>query len=152
YGLAIVAFPMGAIVAGLSAAVLIRRVGSGKVAVAGTILTSLGVLVAGTAPSAALFVAGLFIGGAMDAITDVAQNAHALRVQRRYRRSIINSFHALWSIGAVLGGSMAAGAIALEVPLPLHLTTTSAVLRVVSLAPLRFTLPGRERRYAAQPP
>ncbi|RZI94415.1 MAG: phenylalanine--tRNA ligase subunit beta, partial [Microbacterium sp.] len=31
-------------------------------------------------------------------ITDVAQNSHGLRVQRRYGRSIINSFHAIWSI------------------------------------------------------
>ncbi|SDB79921.1 Sugar phosphate permease [Raineyella antarctica] len=144
YGLAVAAFPAGAVIAGLGAAVLIRRFGSGKVAVAGTLLTALGVLLAGTAPSVAVFAIGLFLGGAMDAITDVAQNAHGLRVQRRYGRSIINTFHAVWSIGAVLGGAMAAAAIALGLPIGVHLTISAVVFSVVAVVTLRFTLPGRD--------
>lgn len=142
YGLAVASFPVGAIVAGLAAAALIRRFGSAKIAVFGTILTSLGVLAAGLAPSVLLFALGLFIGGAMDAITDVAQNAHGLRVQRGYGRSILNSFHAVWSIGAVLGGSMAAAAIALGLPIGVHLVISALLFCVVSLTALRFCLPG----------
>ena len=144
YGLAVAAFPAGAIVAGLAAAGLIRRFGSGRVAVAGTLLTSLAVVAAGLAPSALLLAVGLLLGGAVDAITDVAQNAHALRVQRRYGRSIINSFHAVWSIGAVLGGAMAAGAIALRLPLGIHLGISAVIFGAVSLTALRFCLPGRD--------
>ncbi|GAA3762628.1 MFS transporter [Spinactinospora alkalitolerans] len=144
YGLAVAAFPTGAILAGLAAATLIRRFGSAKVAVAGTILTSLGVIAAGLAPSIVAFTAGLFFAGAMDAITDVAQNTHGLRVQRRYGRSIINSFHAVWSIGAVLGGSMAAGAIALDLPIGVHLGVSAAVFSTVSVVALRSCLPGRD--------
>ena len=144
YGLAVAAFPAGAIVAGLAAAGLIRRFGSGRVAVAGTLLTSLAVVAAGLAPSALLLAVGLLLGGAVDAITDVAQNAHALRVQRRYGRSIINSFHAVWSIGAVLGGAMAAGAIALRLPLGIHLGISGVIFGAVSLTALRFCLPGRD--------
>jgi MFS family permease len=144
YGLAVAAFPIGAIVAGLASATLIRRFGSGAVAAAGMILTGLGVLMAGMAPSVGLFAAGLFLGGAMDAITDVAQNAHGLRVQRRYGRSIINGFHATWSIGAVVGGSMAAAAIAAHLPLGIHLGISAAIFAVVCLIALRFCLPGAE--------
>lgn len=131
YGLAIAAFPAGAMVAGLGAAVLIRRFGSARVAVVGTILTSLGILAAGLAPSALFFALGLFLGGAADAITDVGQNAHSLRVQRGYGRSIINSFHAIWSIGAVLGGSMSAAAIALALPIGLHLGISGKTVFVI---------------------
>jgi MFS family permease len=144
YGLAVAAFPLGAIVAGLAAASLIRRFGSARVAVTGTILTAAGVLAAGLAPSVWLFAAGLLAGGAMDAITDVAQNAHGLRVQRRYGRSILNSFHALWSVGAVLGGAMAAAAIALHVPLGVHLAVSGVVFSAVALTALRLCLPGRD--------
>lgn len=144
YGLAIAAFPAGAIAAGLAAAVLIRRFGSARVAVVGTIVTSAGVLAAGLAPSVIFFAFGLFIGGAMDAITDVAQNAHALRVQRGYRRSIINSCHATWSIGAVIGGSMSAAAIAMALPLGIHLTISGLIFAVISLIALRLCLPGRD--------
>lgn len=144
YGLSIAAFPVGAIIAGLAAAAIIRRFGSAKVAVAGTILTSVGLLAAGLAPSVLLFAAALLFGGAADANTDVAQNAHGLRVQRRYRRSIINSFHAVWSIGAVLGGAMSAGAIALGLSLGAHLAISGVLFSTVSLIALRFCLPGKD--------
>ncbi|MEU3067030.1 MFS transporter [Streptomyces sp. NPDC006906] len=142
YGLAVAAFPAGAITAGLAAGVLVRRMGSARVAVLGTLLTGAGILAAGLAPSVALFAVSLFLAGAMDALTDVAQNAHGLRVQRLYGRSILNSFHAIWSIGAVTGGLMAAGAMSLGLSLGVHLAGSAAVLVAAAVAALRFCLPG----------
>jgi len=142
YGLAVIAFPAGAIASGLAAGALVRRIGSARTAVFGTVLTALGVLAAGLAPSLGLFVLALLLGGAMDALTDVGQNAHGLRVQRRYGRSIFNAFHALWSMGAVVGGAMAAAAIALDVPLGIHLAVSGALFVTVALVALRFCLPG----------
>ncbi|MGW4548728.1 MFS transporter [Streptomyces violaceorubidus] len=144
YGLAVAAFPAGAIAAGLAAGVLVRRFGSARVAVGGTLLTGAGILVAGLADSVVVFAGALFLAGAMDAFTDVAQNAHGLRVQRRYGRSLINSFHAIWSIGAVTGGSMAAAAIALGVARGPHLLFSAAVFAVAACVALRYCLPGPE--------
>jgi MFS family permease len=151
YGLAVAAFPAGAIVAGLAAGVVIRRIGSAQVAVTSTILTGLAVLVAGLSPSVWWLGVALFLGGATDACTDVAQNAHGLRVQRRYGRSIINSFHAVWSGGAVLGGAMAAGAIALGVPIGVHLGVSAALFSGVALVALRFCLPRHDADSSAEP-
>ncbi|GGZ77726.1 MFS transporter [Streptomyces rubiginosohelvolus] len=142
YGLAVAAFPAGAITAGLAAGVLVRRMGSARVAVLGTLLSGAGILAAGLAPSVALFATALFLAGAMDALTDVAQNAHGLRVQRLYGRSILNSFHAIWSIGAVTGGLMAAGAMSLGLSLGVHLAVAAVVLVAAAGATLRFCLPG----------
>ncbi|MFD6533806.1 MFS transporter [Streptomyces sp. NPDC060184] len=142
YGLAVAAFPTGALVAGPAAGALLRRFGSARVAVAGTLLTGAGVLAAGLAGAVPLFAAALFLAGAMDAVTDVAQNAHGLRVQRRYGRSIINSFHAIWSIGAVAGGLMAAGAMALDLTRGQHLTVSGLVFVAAALVALRYCLPG----------
>ncbi|NHI11636.1 sugar phosphate permease [Streptomyces sp. KO7888] len=144
YGLAVAAFPAGAITAGLAAGILVRRFGSARVAVGGTLLTGAGILAAGLADSVAVFAGALFLAGAMDAFTDVAQNAHGLRVQRRYGRSIINSFHAIWSIGAVTGGSMAAAAIALGVSRGPHLLFSAVVFAVAACVALRYCLPGTE--------
>ncbi|MEV4736623.1 MULTISPECIES: MFS transporter [unclassified Microbacterium] len=150
YGIAIAAFPAGAIAAGLLAAVLIRRFGSARVAVIGTVGVGIALLAAALAPTGILFAAALLLGGAFDAITDVGQNAHGLRVQRRYGRSIINSFHAIWSIGAVLGGGMAAAAIALQLPLAVHLGISTAVFAAVALTSLFFCLPGRDEEADAE--
>ncbi|MGN7251816.1 MFS transporter [Arthrobacter sp. SAFR-014] len=144
FGLAVAAFPLGALLAGLAAGVLIRRFRSSRVAVAGTILTSLGILCAGMAPSWAMLAAALFFAGAMDAVTDVAQNAHGLRVQRLYQRSIINSLHAVWSIGAVLGGLMGAAAAGLDLAPGIQLSISAALFAALTLCCYRFLLPGPE--------
>lgn len=148
FGLAVAAFPLGALLAGLTAGMLIRRFRSSRVAVAGMALTSAGIFVAGTSPAWGLLAAGLFAAGAMDAITDVAQNSHGLRVQRLYRRSIINSFHAVWRIGAVLGGLMGTAAAALSIPLTLHLAVSGALFTLLAAACYPFLLPGSEPRGA----
>jgi MFS family permease len=142
YGLTLAAFPAGAILAGLAAATLIRRLGSATVATLGTVLTAAGLLAAAWAPGALWFALALLAAGALDALTDVAQNAHGLRVQRHLGRSVINSFHALWSLGAVLGGAMAAAAIALELPLRTHLLLSGLLFAVVALLARRAALPG----------
>ena len=140
YGLLVAAWPAGALIAGLGAGWLIRRFGSGTVAVFGTILTGLAIFSASFATASVGLVAAAFaLAGAMDAVTDVAQNAQGLVVQRRMGRSIINSFHALWSVGAVLGGLMAAAALTL--PLPMHFGVSWLIFAVVALAAWRFCLP-----------
>lgn len=142
YGAAIAAFSAGALVAGLTAGALIRRFRSSRVTVAGTIGIATFVLFAGVAPSAAVLAGALFVAGACDAVTDVAQNAHGLRVQRNYGRSIINSFHAVWAVGAILGGLTGAAAIALNIPRAVHLGAAAVVLSAVVVAAYPYLLPG----------
>ena len=127
YGIAIAAFSAGALVAGLTAATLIRRYRSSRVAVVGTLGIGGFVVVAGLAGDPVVLAAALFAAGACDAVTDVAQNAHGLRLQRHYGRSIINSLHAVWAAGAVLGGSMGAAAIALDIGRATHLAIAAVV-------------------------
>ncbi|MGA7203015.1 MAG: MFS transporter [Specibacter sp.] len=148
FGLAVASFPVGALAAGLASGFLIRRFRSSRVAVVGTVLTAVGIMLAGVAPSGIIFAVALCLGGATDAITDVAQNSHGLRVQRGYGRSILNSFHAVWSIGAVAGGLMGAAAAGLGVPLGLHLAISGAVFAAVSLSCLHLLLAGPEPRMA----
>lgn len=142
YGLVVAAFPTGALAAGLLAGTLIRRFTSARMAVVGSAGIAVLTAVAASSPTAVLVAMALFVGGASDAITDVAQNTHGLRVQRVYGRSIINSLHAIWSIGAVLGSAMAAAAIAADVPRQLHLVVTAIVFTLVTLVAYRFLLRG----------
>lgn len=145
YGVAIAAFPVGALVAGLAAAPLIRRFRSARVAVVTNIGVGVFVFAASLAASAVVLATVLFIAGTCDAVTDVAQNAQALRVQRNYGRSIINSLHAVWSAGAVLGGAMGAAAIALHLPRTTHLAVSAALFSAVVLAAYPFLLHGPDQ-------
>ncbi|MWJ20121.1 MFS transporter [Clavibacter michiganensis subsp. michiganensis] len=144
FGAAVAASPLGALIAGLAAGVLIRRYRSARVAVAATVVASVGILLAGLAPGWLVLAGALFLAGAMDSITDVAQNSHALRVQRLYGRSIINSFHAVWSIGAVAGGIMGAAAAQIRMPLLVHLSISAALFSALAVLSLLWLLKGPE--------
>lgn len=153
YGLIIAAFPLGAIIGGPFAAKFVEHFTSAKVAAYGTFLIGIAltlsaILVAVAQGGGAILVvpfALLFaLGGATDAIVDVGQNAHGLRVQKRYGRSIINSFHASWSLGAMTGGLMAMVATALAVPIGYHIGFAGVLFSIVALIASKHTLPGHD--------
>lgn len=144
FGLAVAAGPVGALIAGLTAGALIRRFRSSRVAIAATVLTAVGILVAGVAPAWIALAGGLFLAGAMDSVTDVAQNSHGLRVQTLYGRSILNSFHAIWSAGAVIGGVLGAAAAQVGLPRSVHLTASAIVFSLMALMSWRLLLAGPE--------
>jgi MFS family permease len=143
-GAALAAMPLGALLAGLSSAVLIRRFGSGRVASTGLVVLGVLLWAVAVAPNWPALAAAFLVAGALDAVVDVAQNAHGLRVQRLYGRSIINGFHGLWSIGAVSGGLMGSLAAGLGVPLPVHLGASAVVFGVVAALISRAMLPGAD--------
>lgn len=143
-GVAVAAMPAGALLAGLAAGPLIARFSSARVASFGMAAIALGVVLVGLAPGWGLFAGAMFLVGTADAIVDVAQNAHGLRVQRRYGRSILNSFHALWSVGAVAGGLMGSAAAGAAVPIAVHLGLSSVLSVLIAVAVYPLLLPGAD--------
>lgn len=144
YGVMVAAFPGGALVAGLTAGAVIRRHGSARVAVLASAALAILVGLVGLAPSAVLVSVALFTGGCCDALADVGQNSHGLWVQRRYGRSIINSLHAVWAAGAVLGGLLGAGSLAIGMSRAAHLGLSAVLFATMALAVWPFLLTGDE--------
>jgi MFS family permease len=143
-GVALAAHPLGALLAALSAATLIRRFTSARVATTALVLLSVFLWTVTVAPNWGVLVLAFLLAGAVDAVMDVAMNAHGLRVQRRYGRSIINGFHGLWSIGAVTGGLLGAAAAGLGIPLPLHMGLVAAACAGLAVLTYRALLPGHD--------
>ena len=114
-GVALLAAPVGLVIVAAFADRLIDRFGSARPAVAGAAAISLLPITFGLAGSMAVLMAALLVYGMSGGLADVAVNAQAVRVERGYRRPIINSFHACFSfgglLGALLGGLFAWAAI-----------------------------------------
>lgn len=147
FGQAVAAASVGALVAGLAASWLISRLTSAKVASLGMLVVALALLGAGLARSWIVLAVCLLVVGGTDSIVDVAQNAHGLRVQRRWGTSIVTNFHASWSLGAVLGAAMGQAMAGAGVGLGTHMVLTAVVLLVLSIGPLLagWFLPGHDR-------
>lgn len=145
FGTVLAAFPAGSLAVGLLAARVVGRWSSARVAAWGIVLLAVAFAAVGQVPPAIALAAVLFVGGGLDALIDVAQNAHGLRVQRAYGRSIVNSFHGVWSVGAVVGGLMGSAAAGLSVPLSWHLFGAGVLASVLAIGAYRWTLAGPDR-------
>jgi MFS family permease len=142
FGTAIGAYGLGALALGLLGGVLVRRFGSRRVAWLSTLTIAATLAVIGLAPSWLALASVLAVLGALDAYADIGANAHGLRVERIYGRSILNSLHAVWSVGAVLGGSMGAAAAGLEIEVALHLAAVAGLFALAAVVASRFLLRG----------
>ncbi|GAA0252975.1 MFS transporter [Cryptosporangium japonicum] len=147
-GSAVAAFWLGALLVGFGGGLVVSRWGSGRVATAVTLGACANLVVVGLAGSWWSFAAALFVAGSLDTVADIAENAHALRVERLYRRSILNSLHAVWSIGAVTGGVFGSAAAGGDVPPVVHFSIVAVVLGLVASTASRFLLTGEDGRPA----
>ncbi|GAB3623164.1 MFS transporter [Mariniluteicoccus endophyticus] len=141
-GLAIAAGPLGGLVGGMFTTWAMKRWGSGRVATWAQVMQILAFCLVLNAPHPALFAACIVLMSTTDVYTDVAMNVHGLRVQKLYGRSINNSFHAFWSLGAVCGGLLGATFAGMNLALPLHAAISAAIFLTINLTLRRFLLKG----------
>ena len=142
FGSAIAAYGLGALALSLLGGIMVGRWGSVRVAPLSVLATCVNLVLLGLAPSWLALAAVLFVAGALDSVADTAENAHGLRVERLYGRSILNSMHGVWSIGAVVGGSMAPPRSPSGLPLEWHLSLAAALFAALTVGVSRFLLPG----------
>lgn len=145
FGIAVGLGPVGGLIAGLFTARLVRRFSSATVATTTLLLGILMLNAVANAPTLALFAASLATMAAMDAITDISMNAHGLRVQKLYGRTILNSFHGWWSIGAVCGGILGSAAAQVEMTLWLQAVVAAVVFGGMALFARTLLLPGKDQ-------
>ncbi len=150
-GMAVAATPVGALISGLASGALIARFGSRHVAVACGVGFGVVLPLFALAPSWAVLAASFFVLGLLDSLMDVSMNAHALRVQRGYDRSIVRAMHGVWSLGAVGGGVVGTLAAAAGIDLAWHLVTAGAVILGASLLTWRWLRPGPDDLAREQP-
>ena len=98
----------GGLVVGPLAAPLVHRWGAVPVASAVGLLALPPLVVMGWASVPAVFAIAFFFFWAADALMDSCMNTRALEVEAAYGRSIINGFHAWWSLGSIIGSALGA--------------------------------------------
>ncbi|MFC9252329.1 MFS transporter [Amycolatopsis thailandensis] len=76
---------------------------------------------------------GMLTWGVIAGLLDVSMNAQGVEVERRARRPVLNSLHAVWGIGALLGSGGTVLAVRAEWSLSSHFWVVSAVLVAIAL-------------------
>lgn len=140
-GAALSAGAIGGVLFGPLAAPLVARWGSARVLVVMAVLLAVVTPLVGFAPNLVFFAAVMAWIGATDAIMDAAMNAHGIRVQSLYQRSILNGLHGYWSLGTVVGGILGTATLVLGLALGPFLIAVAAVCIIAILVTARWLLP-----------
>jgi len=78
-------------------------------------------------------VAGLVLFGVTASSVDIMMNVEGAAVEQRTGRTLMPMFHALFSVGTVLGAGIGAGLIALHVNVLTHTAIIGALLVIIAL-------------------
>ena len=119
---------------------LVDRFGSSSVLTWISAALGLALVFPGFAPNFILLAVSLFVLGATIGGIDIAMNAHALEVEREYGRPIFSAFHAMWSIGGVVGSAVAGAALALGSTMALTMSTWGILTIAIGLLISRYLL------------
>ena len=132
----------GGLIVGPLAGVLVARSNSARVSVLSFVAIVPALPLIGLVPSGALLALVLFWLGAVDAVMDGAMNAHGLRVQSRYGRSVINGFHGFWSLGTVAGAVIGTVSLAIGLPIAWMMAAVAGLSALGVGLTARWLLPG----------
>lgn len=137
----LLAVAAGSVLAFVLSGGLIARFGSARVSAGSTVAFCLALAAVMAAPTLPLLVALLLFFGACIGTMDVAMNAQAVLVEERAGRPLMSTFHALFSLGALVGAALAAVVIGHEVPPEAHSLATAGACLAAALVAFPRLLP-----------
>jgi predicted MFS family arabinose efflux permease len=104
--IALLAFAAGAITGMQAVGRLVDRYGSARIMIPTALAEGALLIPPAFVPDLALLALALFAFGAVHGTLNIAMNANAIEVQQAWRRPIMSSFHAVYSIGGFLGATV----------------------------------------------
>jgi MFS family permease len=140
-GLCLLGQPVGAILTFLVSSRLIEAAGTRVVLFWGVPLAAVLIALMPLAPTPLLLFVVFAFYGVLFALTNVAMNVEADRVEAHSGRRLMNSCHGIWSIGQLVTVTVGAGVRGLEVPAAWHF---GAIVPAILVAVLVVILPMQE--------
>jgi predicted MFS family arabinose efflux permease len=144
FGLALLVVATGAIISMPIAGALSTRLGTVRICQFSALTYCLALPLLALLPDPAIWSLALFVFGAGHGALDVAMNAQAVAIEKRYHRPIMSSFHALFSIGGLTGALMGGLLATLGMRPETHFCLMAAVLGCTALATFPHLLPFAE--------
>ncbi|HEU4945715.1 MAG TPA: MFS transporter [Kribbella sp.] len=121
-----------------------RRWGSRTITTICAVVASPALIGAAFAPNALTLALVLFGMGLFWGAWDVSMNVQGHHVERALGRALMPRFHALWSLGGIVGAGIGSGLAAIRLPVWVHFVLAAAVAVALGLWSTARFLPDRE--------
>ncbi|MCC3156593.1 MFS transporter [Hymenobacter sp. 15J16-1T3B] len=142
-GSVLLALPAGLMLTLPVTGLLLQRFSSRQIMLVGAVLYNAALALLGFAAHTWQLVVLLFCFGSSRNLLNIAVNAQSVGVQALYPRSIIATFHGVWSVAGFAAAAVGAGLVALHVAPGYHFLGVAVLLTGLALAFFPGTLPLR---------
>jgi fucose permease len=150
-GLVLLAMAVGAVFALPAAGALVGRFGSRRMTTVSAVGLCLALPLPVLAPTVPALALALLVLGACNGLLDVSMNAQAVLVERAQGRAIMSSFHALFSLGGLVGAALASSAMQLGAGPAGHVVPAAVVALTAVLAARPALVPSPAHAVADAP-
>lgn len=140
-GSVLFALPVGQLAAMALSGYLVSRFGSKRILSIAACLYPAVLLLLGSVTTLWQLVGALFFFGICGNLSNISLNTQGVGVERLYRRSIMASFHGVWSMAGFTGGLLSAYMVADNMPVFTHFCIVYALGFILMLAARKFMLP-----------
>jgi MFS family permease len=150
-GAVLFALPAGLMTSLLFAGWLVSRFGSRKIMIGASLLYPGILIMLGFAGSAWQLTFTLFLFGLSSNLVNIAMNTQAVDVEAMYGRSVMASFHGLWSIAGFTGAAIGGLLVSAHVAPVIHFTIIFTLAGLLLLFFYRYTVPTDTKTAQAVP-
>ncbi len=140
-GAVLFALPVGQLVSLPISGWLISRFGSRQLVIGAAILYPLTLILLALAATSWQLIAGLFFFGLWANLVNIAMNTQAVGVEKLYGRSIMASFHGLWSLAGFTGAAIGSLFVSADISPLLHFSIICALTGLLVFTFYKNTLP-----------
>jgi MFS family permease len=150
-GSVLFALPVGLMISLPVSGWMVTRLGSRRVLIAAGLFFPFMLCMIGLATAIWQLVIVLFLFGFMNNVFEISMNTQAVGIEALYKRSIMASFHGLWSLAGFAGIGIGTLAIALKWPIYLHFTIIGILCWILVFINWKNLLPEDAPAEGAQP-
>jgi MFS family permease len=151
-GLSLLGAAIGSVTAIPICGALVTRYGSRRISLWTAVGFCLALVPLALAQNLPMLIAALVFFGIMAGSNDVAMNALAVGTERLLGTPAMSRFHAMFSLGGIIGAGLGALAAARGVPLATHLFAGAAISLMIAAVVARLTVETRAEKAPSHTP
>jgi MFS family permease len=144
-GTILFALPVGQLTMMMFSGRLVTRFGSHRILPFSVIMYTFSLTNLGLATSAWQLALGLFAFGIFGNLTNIAINTQGVYTEGLFKRTIMSSFHGMWSLAGFTGALVGLGMLALDLNTYAHFLIVAAVVLLLVAFNFKFLIKAKEK-------
>ncbi|MCF0055647.1 MFS transporter [Dyadobacter sp. CY356] len=151
-GTVLLALPLGLMASLPISGWMVTKYGSKKMVLFGAILYAITLTFIGFATRTEQLVIVLFSFGLWGNLCNIAVNTQAVAVEQVYGKSIMASFHGLWSLAGFVSAMIGTFFISISIPPQIHFMVIAVIAFAIIFTAYKHTMPDSEKNSGEEQP